>query len=244
MLGFWTRGEKGKKETHHPHAAWLRIRRVLLPILQQRRPLTLSPRPTRIPRTRPGPIRNRRVDAAKDAPFGDAPAPNADLVKPGRDVVLQRRHDGRVPAGLGGTRASVETRAGRSDGRARGVGAVAVAVAVAVVCDVDRRTAIDRVLSSCLPATLDNAWRVQSLSAFDSTPRGAPHQRNSPAISGASLPSLAERRAGARTTLVLAWMSWRASGASATCLSKRTGSQTYDVQVGLVDDLVTQGQEF
>ena len=72
-------------------------------------------------------------------------------------MMLQRRHDGRIPPGLGGARASVETRTGtRSGGRAR-VGTVAVAVAV--VGDVNRRTAIDRVLSSCLPTTLDDACR-------------------------------------------------------------------------------------
>ena len=148
----------------------LRIGRVVFPILEQRCPLTLSPRTTRIPRTRPRSVRDRRVDAAKDAPFGDPPTTNADLVKPGRDMMLQRRHDGRIPPGLGGARASVETRTGtRSGGRAR-VGAV-VAVAVAVVGDVNRRTAIDRVLSSCLPTTLDNACRYRVSQLRLSVPR-------------------------------------------------------------------------
>lgn len=193
------RKEDGRETCHTP----LRIRRVRFPILEQRRPLALSPRTTRIPRTRPGTVRDRGVDAAKDAPFGDPSASDADLVEPGRDVVLQRRHDGRIPSGLGGARASVETRAGGSDGRAR-VGAVGVAVAV--LCNVYSRTAIGRVLSSCLTTTLDNAYRYFNLSALTVRTEKI-CGRYSPAISGASLPSLAERRAGARTTLVLAWMS-------------------------------------
>lgn len=76
------------------------------------------------------------------------------------------------------------------------------ACAVAVVAAV-RERGVGGVLATSLSTTLDDTCSMMRSEVSLRTAR----RLCVPAIRGASLPSLAERRAGARTTLVLAWMS-------------------------------------
>lgn len=131
--------------------SFLSRRRVRLPVPEQRSPFALPTRPTRVPRTRLRSGRDRCVDAAHDPPLGNPATANADLVKSGRHVVLQRGHDGRIPAGgRASSGRGVGPGAGRSGGRAR-------TVPVHVICRrVDDRSAIDRVLPARLSTTFDH----------------------------------------------------------------------------------------